>query len=56
MEELNITLKKHFPSFDTNLLNEIIEFSQILEIPKKTQILSKGDYVRILPVVLSGTV
>ncbi|MCK5906191.1 MAG: Crp/Fnr family transcriptional regulator [Flavobacteriales bacterium] len=48
------TIKKHLPYLEDELLNEIIKTSQEVEIPKDTVILKKGEYVKVLPITLTG--
>ena len=48
------TIKKYLPYLEDDLLNEIIETSQEVNIPKDTVILKKGEYVKVLPIPISG--
>ena len=49
-----IKSKLNFLGID--LIDEIIEISQIMEVPKDTIILDNGQYVKVLPILLSGLV
>lgn len=51
--DINI-LKEHLPNLEHNLLVEISKTSEIVTIPKGTVILKKGDYVKVLPITISG--
>lgn len=42
--------------FSADLRNEILQFSQIAEIPADTEILREGQYIKVLPIVLKGLI
>ena len=48
------TIKEHLPYLEVDLLKEIINTSQEVTIPKDTVILKKGEYVKVLPITISG--
>ena len=48
------TVKKHLPYLEDELINEILNTSDEVNIPKDTVILKKGEYVKVLPIPLSG--
>jgi CRP/FNR family transcriptional regulator, anaerobic regulatory protein len=49
-------LKQKFALFNQNLIEEIYSKSNIVEIIKDQQILKIGQYISVVPIVLSGTV
>lgn len=49
-------LKQKFALFNQNLIEEIYSKSNIVEINKDQQILKIGQYISVVPIVLSGTV
>ncbi|MEE9373887.1 MAG: Crp/Fnr family transcriptional regulator [Saprospiraceae bacterium] len=57
MNELKSLLRKKFPVFAQNELVEIIvERSTFLKLPKKTELLSTGAIINVVPLVLKGLV
>lgn len=42
--------------FSAEFRNEILQFSQITEIPADTEILREGQYIKVLPIVLNGLI
>jgi len=48
------TIKEHLPYLEDELLNEILKTSEEVNIPKDTVILRKGEYVKVLPITISG--
>ncbi len=42
--------------FSKPLMNALLESSEIIEIDKNTELLREGQYVKVIPIVLSGTV
>lgn len=55
MEE-NTNLSKAFPQFGPELISQINKASIIKEIPKGIEILREGQFVKIIPIVLSGLI
>ena len=49
-------IKSKLSFLGIELTSEIIEFSQVMEVPKNTIILDTGQYVKVLPLVLKGVV
>ena len=49
-------LRQKFAIFDEKLIDEMWTKSQIMEIAKDQKILRVGQYVSVIPIVLSGTV
>ncbi len=56
MTELVIKLTQKFPFFSKNLIQEIAKYGVVKNIENKTTILTTGDNVRMLPVVLDGII
>ncbi len=48
------TVKEHLPYLEDDLIKEILKTSDKVNIPKNTVILKKGEYVKVLPIPLSG--
>lgn len=48
------TIKKHLPYLEDKLIYEIMETSNEVTFPKDTVILKKGEFVKVLPIPLSG--
>lgn len=50
-------IKQQFSSIDqTDLLQEIVSCAHYLEIPSSQSILNKGDYIKVIPLVLEGAI
>ncbi len=49
-------INKHLAFLGTTLLKEILKFSTIKKFPKGTEILSEEQYVKVLPIVIEGSV
>jgi CRP/FNR family transcriptional regulator len=47
-------IKEYLPNLEYDLLVEIANTSEVIDIPKGTVILKKGDYVKVLPITLKG--
>lgn len=54
--ELKIVLKKVFPYLTESQLNEIKEVASIKSIPKGTEILREGQYIKVIPIVVDGLI
>ncbi len=54
--ELSIQIKQLFPMFNPKLIEEIISHSIEKEIPKHTEILREGQYIKVIPLVLNGLI
>lgn len=53
----NLDIVKQSLSFLNNeLISEIMEVSILKEIPKDTEILREGQYVKVIPIVISGLI
>ncbi|MFN5168213.1 MAG: Crp/Fnr family transcriptional regulator [Cyclobacteriaceae bacterium] len=49
-------IRQHLPALPEDLLNEIASEATVATIARQTEILHEGQYVKMLPVVLSGVV
>jgi len=49
-------IKSKLSFLGKELVDEILENSQIMEIPENTIILNSGQYIKVLPIVISGLV
>ncbi|MBE0650284.1 MAG: Crp/Fnr family transcriptional regulator [Bacteroidales bacterium] len=54
MENSHLFLRKIFT--DKNLADEIFERSQYLEIQKRQSIINQGDYIKVIPFVITGKI
>ena len=52
MEEI----KKALAFLEPDIINEILKESQIMDIPKGTEILREGQYVKVIPIVIAGLI
>ena len=52
LEDLN----KILPSLNSKLKQEICDFSILKELPKNTEILREGQYIKAIPLVVSGLI
>jgi CRP/FNR family transcriptional regulator, anaerobic regulatory protein len=56
MENTELLIRKHLYFLGPELLNEIIRFGIVKDIPANTQILSEGQYVKVIPIVIQGLI
>jgi CRP/FNR family transcriptional regulator, anaerobic regulatory protein len=56
MDEDAFLIKKHLYYLGPELLDEILEDAVIRDIPAGTEILSEGQYVKVIPVVMDGLI
>lgn len=49
-------VQQYLPSFSTELQQEMAEHATLMEIPAGTEILREGQYVKVIPIVLTGVV
>ena len=49
-------IKKALAYLPANLVEEILRTSVIKEIPKNTEILREGQFVKVIPIVLDGLI
>lgn len=52
----NHAIKKYFPSFDNDLIDSIVAFAQVKEVKAGDTIIRKGQYIKYVVLVLSGSV
>lgn len=52
----HLLIKKHLYFLGPELLEEVIRFSIIKDIPEDTEILSEGQYIRVIPIVIQGLI
>jgi CRP/FNR family transcriptional regulator len=55
MPEIDL-LRQKFAFLGPDLLDEILEHSQLQEIPKDTEILREGQYIKVIPLVIDGAI
>jgi CRP/FNR family transcriptional regulator, anaerobic regulatory protein len=56
MDADSLLIKKHFHYLGPELLEEILKYGIIKDIPEDTGILEEGQYVKVIPVVLEGLI
>lgn len=49
-------IRKKLAIFNVDLVEDILEFSQVTEVPAKTELLREGQYIKVVPIVLEGLV
>lgn len=49
-------VQHYLPGFSTELQQEMAEHATLMEIPAGTEILREGQYVKVIPIVLTGVV
>lgn len=49
-------VQQYLPGFSTELQHEMAEHATLMEIPAGTEILREGQYVKVIPIVLTGVV
>lgn len=55
MDEYDI-IKKRFYYLGDDLMNKITEVSKIMKFPAGTELVKEGQYVKVIPIILSGLV
>ena len=55
MPELEM-LRQKFGFLGPDLLDEVLEHSKFQEIPKDTEILREGQYIKVIPLVIDGAI
>ena len=56
-EKIKRTIQQLFPLFDQlELVDELAKNSQYMELDAKTELLNSGSYIKVIPLVLSGSV
>jgi CRP/FNR family transcriptional regulator len=56
MDNDQLLIRKHLYFLGPELMDEILRFGIIKEIPSDTEILSEGQYVRVIPIVIDGLI
>ena len=56
MEDIKTALTKALPDLSQELISLIAKESSVMEIPKGTKILREGQFVKVVPIVLSGLI
>ncbi len=54
--DLAIQIKRQFPHFNSDLISEMLQFAIEKEIPKETELLREGQYIKVIPLVFSGLI
>lgn len=49
-------IRKKLASFNEALVDDILDSSQVAEVPVKTELLREGQYIKVVPIVLEGLV
>lgn len=49
-------VQQFLPGFGTDLQQEMAEFGQLMEVPAGTEILREGQYVKVIPIVITGVI
>jgi len=49
-------IKQKLSIYNEDLLQDLLESSQIAEVPSKTELLREGQYIKVIPIVLEGLV
>ena len=55
MPELDL-LRQKFAFLGPKLIDEVLEHSKVQEIPKDTEILREGQYIKVIPLVIDGAI
>ena len=51
-----INLNQIFPNLNPQLTTEIINYSSVAEVPKNTEVMHEGQYVKAIPIVTKGLI
>lgn len=54
--DLAVQIKHQFPHFNSDLISEMLQFAIEKEIPKETELLREGQYIKVIPLVFSGLI
>lgn len=54
--DLVVQIKQQFPHFNSDLISELLQFAIEKEIPKETELLREGQYIKVIPLVFSGLI
>ena len=51
------TIQQLFPIFDQlELVDDLAQNSEYMKLPPKTELLNTGSYIKVIPLVLSGSI
>ena len=53
---IDVQIKSELSFLGNSLLNEIIASSSILQFEKNTELLREGQFVKVIPIVISGLI
>lgn len=53
-DEARKLVAKWFYYLEPHIVSEILEYSEIVTVPRDTMLLKEGDYIKIIPLVISG--
>jgi CRP/FNR family transcriptional regulator, anaerobic regulatory protein len=56
MENTELLIRKHLYFLGPDLLDEVIRFGIIKDIPANAEILSESQYVKVIPIVINGLI
>jgi CRP/FNR family transcriptional regulator len=56
MENDSFLIKKHLHFLGPELLEEVLQHGIIKDIPAETEILSEGQYIKVIPIVIQGLI
>lgn len=54
--DLATQIKKQFPHFNSDLITEMLQFAIEKEVPKDTELLREGQFIKVIPLVFSGVI
>jgi len=52
--DLAVQIKQQFPHFNAELISEIVQHALEKEVPKDTELLREGQFIKVIPLVLKG--
>lgn len=52
--DLAVQIKLQFPHFNAELISEIVKHALEKEVPKDTELLREGQFIKVIPLVLKG--
>lgn len=53
---LSVQIKQQFPHFKSELISEIVSHAVEKSVPKDTELLREGQYIKVIPLVLKGVI
>lgn len=54
--DLTTQIKQQFPHFNSELISEIVKYGIEKEVPKDTELLREGQFIKAIPLVLNGLI